>query len=71
MQSGIGAMRMGMGADRAAGAASYIMQQAMMGAAAAAGAQGGSSFDAALDEAIQDAGKKVVETLKKPLSVKK
>jgi hypothetical protein len=71
MQSGIGAMRTGMGADRAAGAASYVMQQAMMGAAAAAGAQGGTSFDAALDEAIQDAGKKVLETLKKPLPVKK
>jgi hypothetical protein len=71
MQSGMGAMRMGMGADRTAGAASYIMQQAMMGAAAPAGSQGGPSFDAALDDAIQDAGKNVVETLKKPLPAKK
>lgn len=71
MQSGTGAMRMGMGADRTAGAASYIMQQAMMGAAAPAGSQGGPSFDAALDDAIQDAGKNVVETLKKPLPAKK
>ena len=68
---GMGAMRMGMGADRTAGAASYVMQQAMMGAAAAAGSQGGPSFDAALDDAIEDAGKDVVDTLKKPLPAKK
>jgi hypothetical protein len=70
MQSGMGAMRMGMGADPTAGAASYVMQQAIMGAASAS-SQGGPSFDAALDSAIEDAGKDVVETLKKPLPAKK
>ena len=61
---GMGAMRMGMGADPTAGAASYIMQQAIMGAASA-GSQGGPSFDAALDGAVQDAGKDIVDSLKK------
>ena len=67
---GMGAMRMGIGADPTAGAASYIMQQAIMGAASA-GSQGGPSFDAALDGAVQDAGKDVVASLKKPLPAKK
>lgn len=71
MQGGLGAMRMGMGADRTAGAANYIMQQAIMGAASSAGSQGGPSFDSALDDAIQDAGKNVVDALKKPLPAKK
>jgi hypothetical protein len=69
---GMGAMRMGMGLDPTAGAASYMMQQAMMGAAAAAGGQGGGpSFDSVLEEAAQDAGNNVVETLKKPVPAKK
>ena len=67
---GMGTMRMGIGADPTAGAASYIMQQAIMGAASA-GSQGGPSFDAALDGAVQDAGKDVVTSLKKPLPAKK
>ena len=69
---GMGAMRMGMGLDPTAGAASYVMQQAMIGAAAAAGSQGGGpSFDSVLEEAAQDAGNNVVETLKKPVPAKK
>ena len=67
---GMGATAMGIGADPTAGAASYIMQQAIMGAASA-GSQGGPSFDAALDGAVQDAGKEVVNSLKKPLPAKK
>ena len=67
----MGAMRMGMGADRTAGAASYMMQQAMMGAAAAGSQGGGPSFDSVLEDAAQDAGNTVVETLKKPLPAKK
>ena len=72
MQGGIGmgATGMGIGADPTAGAASYIMQQAIMGAASA-GSQGGPSFDAALDGAVQDAGKEIVNSLKKPLPAKK
>jgi hypothetical protein len=62
-------MRTGMGADRTAGAASYLMQQAITGAAPGAGS--GPSFDAALDEAVRDAGRDVAETLKKPLPAKK
>lgn len=65
MQGGVGAMGIGMGADRTAGAANYIMQQAMIGAGGAVGSQGGPSFDAALDDAAQDASNKVIETLKK------
>ncbi|MEO6222303.1 MAG: hypothetical protein ABIP90_03570 [Vicinamibacterales bacterium] len=67
MQSGLGGLRMGRGLDRTAGAANFIMNQAMMGAAAASSSQGGPSFDAALNDAVKDAGKKVVEALKKPV----
>jgi hypothetical protein len=65
----MGPMR-GMGADRTAGAANFIMQQAMMGAASVS-PQGGPSFDAALDAAIEDAGKDVGESLKKAAPAKK
>ena len=72
LQSGLGATRLGgSGLDRTAGAAMFVMQQAMAGAAAGGGSQGGPSFDAALDDAIQDAGKDVVESIKKAAAVKK
>jgi hypothetical protein len=61
----------GSGMDRTAGAAMFVMQQAMAGAAMNTMSQGGPSFDSALDEAIQDAGKDVVESLKKATPVKK
>ncbi len=63
MQAGLGPSIGGSAVDRTAGAAMYVMQQAMAGAAA--GSQDGPSFDAALNEAIQDAGKEVVESMKK------
>jgi len=67
LQSGLGTAGMGgMGGssvDRTAGAAMYVMQQAMSGAGA--GSSDGPSFDAALNEAIQDAGKEVVDAMKK------
>jgi hypothetical protein len=44
----------------------------MIGAVAAAGSQdGGPSFDSVLEEAAQNAGDNVVETLKKPAPAKK
>ena len=60
-------MPMGYGgaADRTAGAANFVMQNVMAGAAASAASQGGPSFDAALENAIEDAGKDVVESIKK------
>ena len=60
-------MPMGYGGsvDRTAGAANFVMQNVMAGAAMGAAAQGGPSFDAALEDAIEDAGKDVVESLKK------
>ena len=61
--SGLGTMQAGLGADRTALAANVIMQQVAM--AATAGSDGPSSFDAAIDGAVQSAGKHVVETLKK------
>ena len=67
LQSGLGTAGMGgMGGssvDRTAGAAMYVMQQAMSGAGA--GSSDGPSFDAALNQAIQDAGKEVVDAMKK------
>lgn len=54
-------------ADRTAGAATYVMQQVMAGAAT----QEGASFDAALEDAIQDAGKDVVDSIKKAATLKK
>ena len=72
MQSGLGVASIGgSGFDRTAGAAMYVMQQAMAGAALGGGLQGGPSFDAALDDAIQDAGKEVVDSMKKAAAVKK
>ncbi len=72
LQSSLGPTQIGgSGMDRTAGAAMFVMQQAMAGAAASTMSQGGPSFDAALDEAIQDAGKDVVESLKKVTPVKK
>jgi hypothetical protein len=72
MQSGMGGgMRMGMGLDRSAGAASYLMQQAMMGTAPSGMSQQGPSFEAPLGDALEDAAKNVVETLKKPDTTKK
>lgn len=64
-------MPMGMGGgtvDRTANAATYVMQQVMSGAAAA---HSGPSFDAALEDAIADAGKNVVDSLKKAAQTKK
>lgn len=55
--------------DRTAGAANYVMQQVMMGAAS--GSQSGPSFDAALENAIEDAGKDVVESIKKAAVARK
>ena len=69
MQAGLGPGIGGSNVDRTAGAAMYVMQQAMSGADA--GSQDGPSFDSALNEAIQDAGKEVVETMKKAATVKK
>lgn len=72
LQSSFGASRMGgSGFDRTAGAAMYVMQQTMAGAAAGGGSGDGPSFDAALDDAIQDAGKDVGESMKKAAAVKK
>jgi len=58
-------------ADRTAGAANFVMQSVIAGAAASAAAQGGPSFDAALENAIDDAGKDVVESIKKAAVTKK
>ena len=68
MQGGAGGMGgLGMGGggiDRTAGAAMFIMDQAMAGASGG-GAQEGPSFDASLAEALQDGAKKVSENLKR------
>jgi hypothetical protein len=57
---------MGMGVDPTAGAASFLMQQSMASKAlASGGAAQGPSFDAALDEAFQNAAKAVAESVKK------
>lgn len=66
MQGG-GAGMMGTGGggiDRTAGAAMFIMEQAMAGASGD-GTQEGPSFDASLAEALQDGAKKVGENLKR------
>ena len=57
--------------DRTASAANFVMQNVMAGAAASAASQGGPSFDAALENAIEDAGKDVVESIKKAAVTKK
>jgi hypothetical protein len=54
----------GGGIDRTAGAAMFIMEQAMAGASGD-GTQDGPSFDASLAEALQDGAKKVGENLKR------
>lgn len=54
--------------DRTASAASYVMQQVLAGAASS---QSGPSFDAALENAIEDAGKDVIESIKKAPPAKK
>ena len=55
--------------DRTAGAASYVMQNVMAGATS--GSENGPSFDAALENAIEDAGKEVVESIKKAAVARK
>jgi hypothetical protein len=69
MQAGLGPSIGGSAVDRTAGAAMYVMEQAMSGASA--GSQDGPSFDSALNEAIQDAGKEVIDSVKKAATVKK
>src|SRR5262245_13391574 len=66
-------MGMGMGIDPTAGAASFLLQQSLASNAALSGAlgQGGQSFDAALNEALQNAAKAVAENLKKAQAQKK
>ena len=68
MGSGLGLGGSGMGLDPTAGAASFLMQQAMSADSLPGmpGQQGGPpSFDAALDEAIKNAAKSVTDNLKK------
>jgi len=63
-------MPMGGGAtDRTSNAAMFVMQQVVAGAAM--GSQSGPSYDAALENAIEDAGKDVVESIKKATPPKK
>jgi hypothetical protein len=62
MGPGMG-MRMG-GLDPTAGAASFLMQQAIL-VDSPADASGGPSFDAALEEALKNAGKAVSDSVKK------
>ena len=64
LMSGMGGLRMGVGLDRSAGAATFLMQQAMMGASSSGMSQG-PSFDAPLGDALEDAAKRVAESLKK------
>jgi hypothetical protein len=65
MQSGSGGLGLGgRGIDRTAGAAMFMMEQAMAGASGD-GAQDGPSFDASLAEALQDGAKKVGENLRR------
>ena len=54
----------GGGIDRTAGAALFMMEQAMAGASGD-GTQDGPSFDASLAEALQDGAKKIGENLKR------
>jgi hypothetical protein len=63
----MGGMGLGRGSvDQTAGAASYLMQQAMaMRSSSSAGAAGGPSFDEALNEAFDNASKAVVKSLEK------
>jgi hypothetical protein len=64
MQGGVSGMSLGgRGIDRTAGAAMYIMDQAM--ASGSGGPQQGPSFDASLAEALEDGAKKIGENLKR------
>jgi hypothetical protein len=64
---------MRMGLDPTAGAASFLMQQAMASDTSVSGApgQGGTSFDTSLGDAFENAAKAVSENLKKPEPKKK
>jgi hypothetical protein len=64
---GMPGMGMRMGLDPTAGAASFLMQQALSaeGPGGLSGQAAGPSFDAALDEALKNAAKSVVEDVKK------
>jgi hypothetical protein len=62
---GMGRMNVGLGMDRTAGAATFLMQQAMTGASMASSMSSGPSFDASLTDALGDAAKSVVDNLKK------
>ena len=64
MQAGSGVMGTGRGVDRTAGAAMFLMDQAMAGASGAS-PDGAPSYDASLAEALQDGAKKVGENLKR------
>jgi hypothetical protein len=65
MQGATGGIGMGGGGiDRTAGAAMFLMDQAMAGASSA-GAQDGPSLDASLAEALQEGAKKVAENVKR------
>jgi hypothetical protein len=63
MQAGPGLAGTGSGVDRTAGAAMFLLDQAM--ASTSGGAQDGPSFDASLAEALQDGAQKVGENLKR------
>jgi hypothetical protein len=65
------AMRMGL--DPTAGAASFLMQQAMASQVSLGSApgQGGASFDASISEALEQAAKAVVDDFRKPDGKKK
>jgi hypothetical protein len=63
--TGLGVGR-GVGIDQTAGAASFIMQQAMaMSSATKAGVPGGPSFEHSLGEALDSASKAIVKALEK------
>ena len=64
MMGSMGRLRTGQGLDRTAGAATFLMQQAMAGASATE-MSGAPSFDASLGDALGDAAKSVVDNLKK------
>ena len=67
MQGGSAGLGLGMGGggiDRTAGAAMFLMEQAMAGASGD-GSQGDPSFDASLAEALQEGAKKVSDSVKR------
>jgi hypothetical protein len=66
---GIGGI--GRGVDPTAGAASFLMQQAMASDMPAAGGTAAPSFDASLSEALGDVAKDVAESVKKADATKK